>query len=165
MVLGSFENLATNSAPDPLLPALLPNFSVKKYGGGGMLGGTFWSNSTGIPMELGSTGVFDRKAYITTYVVRKSRSSQDRNLICYTITPPATTQLTSFFLVAHINVKIRIEEGQNFVRAVHQKTTKTQPAHWQVYNCGWCALVSATGDDESTRRWQQRSRIRACLWV
>ena len=29
---------------------------------------------------------------------------------------------------------------------------KTQPAHWQVYNCGWCALILATGDDESTRR-------------
>jgi hypothetical protein len=43
-------------------------------------------------------------------------------------------------LAAHINVKIRIEEGQNFVRAVHQKKMKTQPAHWQVYNCGWCAL-------------------------
>ena len=43
MVLGSFENLATNSAPDPLLPALLPYFSFlrEKVWGGGMLGGTF----------------------------------------------------------------------------------------------------------------------------
>jgi hypothetical protein len=45
--------------------------------------------------------VFDRKAYITMYVVRKSRSVLDRNLICFIITPPATTQLTSFFLAAH----------------------------------------------------------------
>ena len=61
------------------------------------------------------------------YVVRKTRSGQDRNLICFKITLPATTQLTYFFLATHIRVKIRIEEGQNFVRAVQQKTMKTPP--------------------------------------
>ena len=36
------------------------------------------------------------------YVVRKTRSVHDRNLICFIITyPPATTQLTSSFLAAH----------------------------------------------------------------
>ena len=35
------------------------------------------------------------------YVVCKTRSVLDRNLICFIITPPATTQLTSFFLAAH----------------------------------------------------------------
>ena len=36
------------------------------------------------------------------YKVRKTRSILDRNLICFIITfPPATTQLTSFFLAAH----------------------------------------------------------------
>jgi len=84
--------------------------------------------------------VFDRKAYITMYVVRKTRSVLDRNLICFIITP--LQQLNSpIFLAAHIHVKIRIEEGQNIVRAIHQKTTKTQPAHWQVYYCDWCALT------------------------
>ena len=38
------------------------------------------------------------------YVVRKTCSVLDRNLICFIITnhPPTTTQLTSFFLAAHI---------------------------------------------------------------
>ena len=31
-------------------------------------------------MELGSTGVFDQKAYITTHVVHQTRSVLDRNL-------------------------------------------------------------------------------------
>ena len=74
------------------------------------------------------------------YVVRKTRSGQDRNLICFKITHLATTQLTSFFLAALINVKIRIEEGQNFVRVVHQKTMQTQPTHWQVYNVAGAPL-------------------------
>ncbi len=45
--------------------------------------------------------MFDRKAYITMYVECKTRSVLDRNLICFKITPPTTTQLTSFFLAAH----------------------------------------------------------------
>jgi hypothetical protein len=35
-------------------------------------------------------------------LVRKTSSVLDRNLIFFIITPPATTQLTSFFLAAHI---------------------------------------------------------------
>ena len=102
------------------------------------LGCTFQPDSARIPVgtrvpvlwKTGTSSVFDRKAYITMYVVSKTRSGQDRNLICFKITHLRTTQLTSFFLAALINVKIRIEEGQSFVRVVHQKTTQTQPAYW-----------------------------------
>ncbi len=83
--------------------------------------------------------MFDRKAYITMREVRKICSVLEQNLISNN-----STQLS--FLTAHIHVKIRIEEGQIFVRAVHQKTAKTQPAHWQVYYCDWCALISAMGN-------------------
>ena len=44
-------------------------------------------------MELGSTGVFDRKAYITTYVVRQTRSVLDRNLNFAYCTPTKHTHL------------------------------------------------------------------------
>ncbi len=42
------------------------------------------------------------------YVVHKTRSVHDRNLICFIITyPPATTQLTSSFLSTHFEPPLR----------------------------------------------------------
>jgi hypothetical protein len=73
-----------------------------------ILGCTFRPDSAGIPngtrvpvlWKTGTSSVFDRKAYITTYEVRKTRSVLDRNLICFIITPPRNNS-THLLLLGH----------------------------------------------------------------